>query len=81
VVAAVEPARDHEHFSRRKLDRVRRAARSADAVVTTGKDWVRIRGRIDSWPAPIVVPEVSIEMIAGEAELWNRVTRCVARER
>jgi tetraacyldisaccharide 4'-kinase len=81
VIAAVEPARDHEHFSRRKLGRVRRAARSADAVVTTGKDWARIRNRIDSWPAPIVVPEVSIEMIAGEAELWGRVTRSIAREK
>jgi tetraacyldisaccharide 4'-kinase len=75
VVTARVPARDHEHYTPAKLDRARAAAAGADALVMTGKDWVKARDLIDltAWTVPILVPDLAIEVFAGEADLTSLV--------
>lgn len=72
-------ARDHERYTPAKLARVRRAAADADVVIMTGKDWVKVRRLIDLsiWPVPVVVPDLEIEVFAGEAALIERVLAAV----
>lgn len=65
------PAQDHDRYGDARLARVLdrcRTASSIDAVFTTAKDWVKLRSR---WPGdlPVVVPELSIEFLAGERRL------------
>jgi len=78
-IAAHIAARDHERYSSAKLGRLWSAAADADAVVLTGKDWVKVREVIDwrTCPAPIVVPEVSIEILDGREALEARVLAAV----
>ena len=60
-------ARDHERFTARKLARARTLADDAEAVVMTGKDWVKARHLIDlaAWPVPVIVPCLAIEVTEG----------------
>ena len=47
----------------------------------TVKDWVKIRKLIDlhGWPVPVLVPELELEVFAGEDRLWAAVeTRLAA---
>jgi tetraacyldisaccharide 4'-kinase len=69
------PARDHEAYGASKLDRVRDRAAGVDAVVMTGKDWVKVRRLIDlsRWPVPIVVPELALDVYEGAQALLDRV--------
>lgn len=68
------PVRDHERYDDATIagigDRCRRAR--IDTVLTTSKDWVKLRGR---WPAnlAVVVPELSVEFTVGE----NRLVECL----
>jgi tetraacyldisaccharide 4'-kinase len=82
AIAVNVPAGDHQRYSTRALERVRQLADGLDAVVLTGKDWVKVRRLIDlaSWPAPLVVPEPAIEIIEGRAALEELVLATVARQ-
>ena len=75
------PARDHERYGRARATFLRGVAASLDALLTTAKDWVKLEPLIDptSWPTPIVVPCLTLEVIAGEAELLKRVMAALAR--
>ena len=85
-VAGKVGAQDHERYSRRKLRRVREASAGVDALVMTGKDWVKVRELIDlrDWGGRIVVPEVSIEVFEGgeavKALVWGAVGGRVKEE-
>jgi tetraacyldisaccharide 4'-kinase len=72
---------DHERYTAAALERVRRLADGLDAVVLTGKDWVKVRSLIDldAWPAPIVVPELAVEVFEGAAALEDLVLAAAAR--
>ncbi|MDY7107834.1 MAG: tetraacyldisaccharide 4'-kinase [Planctomycetota bacterium] len=80
TVAVTVPAGDHERYTRKALERVRRLAEGVEAVVLTGKDWVKVRRLIDlaTWPAPLVVPEPAIEFLEGRAALDDLVLTTVA---
>ena len=64
---------DHHWYTReelRDLDATA-AARGADGLVTTEKDWVRLR-RLPVGKRPIYVLAVRLELLSGEAE-WRAV--------
>jgi tetraacyldisaccharide 4'-kinase len=67
TVAGNVPARDHERYERPKLALARGLCEGVDALVMTGKDWVKARHLIDlpSWPVPIVVPWLEIDVFEG----------------
>jgi tetraacyldisaccharide 4'-kinase len=67
TVACDIPARDHERYDRPKMVLARSLCEGADALVMTGKDWVKARHLIDSpsWSVPIVVPRLEIEVFEG----------------
>jgi tetraacyldisaccharide-1-P 4'-kinase len=69
------PARDHEHYTAPRLRTIEAGCRGADALVMTGKDWVKARHLIDlsSWPVPVVVPDLRLEFRSGEADLRTLV--------
>jgi len=73
------PARDHERYERPKLVLARSLCEGADALVMTGKDWVKARHLIDlpSWPVPVVVPWLEIEVFEGAERLEALVLEAV----
>ena len=75
TVAVNVPVGDHEQYTAAALERVRRRADGLDAVVLTGKDWVKVRRLIDldAWPAPLLVPDLTIEVFDGAAALEDLV--------
>ena len=83
AVTARIRARDHEHYERSKMTRVEHLCRGVDALVMTNKDWVKVRRLIDlpSWPVPIVVPWLEIDVFAGAEELKGLVLETMADSR
>ncbi|NNF43764.1 MAG: hypothetical protein HKN62_12125, partial [Phycisphaerales bacterium] len=69
------PARDHQPFTRAGLERLAAGLGEAEALVVTGKDWVKMEGLIDfrRWPVPIVVPELDIDVWQGAEALLSLV--------
>jgi tetraacyldisaccharide 4'-kinase len=66
VVGSI-PARDHERYERQKLVVAQGLCEGADALLMTGKDWVKARRLINlpDWPVPIVVPWLEIDVFEG----------------
>lgn len=62
------PVRDHQRYSASMLAGLANEMSEFEALVTTLKDWVKMRGVIDlqRWTVPIVVPELAIEAMQGE---------------
>jgi tetraacyldisaccharide 4'-kinase len=81
LVAAV-PASDHEHYTRATIAMARGMCEGADALVTTGKDWVKIRRLLDwrKWPSPIIVPRLRVDVFDGADALRALVRRVVRGE-
>ena len=79
-VAVNIPARDHERYDRPKMVVARGLCGGVDAMVTTGKDWAKARHLIDlaTWPVPIVVPWLEIDVFDG-AEALERMILGVMR--
>ena len=75
IVAADVPARDHERYDLAKMTLLRSLCDGVDAVVMTGKDWVKARGLIDleTWPVPIVVPRLEIDVFEGALALETMI--------
>lgn len=75
---ATVPAGDHERYDRAKLATARGLSGGADAMIVTGKDWVKLRQLIHlDWPCPIVVPELTVEVFHGENDLRSMVIKTV----
>ena len=55
-------------------------AAGLDAVVMTGKDWVKVRPLLDctQWPVPIVVPQLALEVFEGGDALADLVLSTVS---
>jgi tetraacyldisaccharide 4'-kinase len=67
--------RDHHWYSADDLRALERRAAGADALVTTEKDWVRLRGRLRAGP-PLYVVSVALRLVDG-ADAWTRAfERC-----
>jgi tetraacyldisaccharide-1-P 4'-kinase len=80
TVACDVPARDHEQYERPKLVLARGLCDGADAFVMTGKDWVKARHLIDlpTWPVPIVVPWLEIDLFEGAEALQALILETVS---
>jgi tetraacyldisaccharide 4'-kinase len=66
---------DHHWYSDDDVRDLRARAAGADALVTTEKDWVRLRGRLGDGP-PLYVISVALQVRAG-ADDWQRAfERC-----
>lgn len=76
VVVSV-PARDHQRYRPGRLATIRGLCQGVDAMVVTAKDWVKLSSLIDlsTWPGPIVVPELTIDVFRGEEALRDLVLR------
>ncbi|MDA1026189.1 MAG: tetraacyldisaccharide 4'-kinase [Planctomycetota bacterium] len=71
-----EPARDHAAYDAASVSRLVVAARAAgaDAVITTFKDWVKLRLHSRSLDGlPVLVPMVEIEFLEGEKDFRERI--------
>ena len=66
---------DHHWYTAADLRALEARARSADALVTTEKDWVRLCGRLGAGP-PLYVISVALRLVTG-ADAWRRAfERC-----
>jgi tetraacyldisaccharide 4'-kinase len=74
-------ARDHEQFDRAKIAAARPLCEGVDALVLTGKDWVKARHLIDlpRWPVPVVIPRLRLRFVEGEAALVDLIVSSVRR--
>jgi len=66
---------DHHWYSRQDLARLTARAAGADALVTTEKDWVRLRGRVGAG-LPVYVVSVALRLLTGAAEWRRAFERC-----
>ncbi len=73
------PVRDHQRYTAEMMHRVRRSAEGAEALVVTGKDWVKASRLIDleAWPVPIVVPALEIDIFSGAEALSELILATV----
>ncbi|HVZ94711.1 MAG TPA: tetraacyldisaccharide 4'-kinase, partial [Phycisphaerales bacterium] len=83
VVCGQLVRRDHHSWSESdaaELGRLVASQSSVDAIVTTEKDWMKLRA-IDwsTLPCPIVRPRVDVRFIRGEAELRERLLAAARR--
>jgi tetraacyldisaccharide 4'-kinase len=73
--------RDHHPYPRRFVERLlaRATQMRAQAIVTTAKDWTKLRQRrpAGDWPLPILRPVLELEMQSGEAALTRLVLDAV----
>jgi tetraacyldisaccharide 4'-kinase len=81
-IAVSLPARDHERYTAGKLEKARRAASDCEALVVTGKDWVKARQVIDfdRWTVPVLVPDLTIEVFEGADAVRDLVLGTVAHD-
>ena len=66
---------DHHWYSREDVKNLEARAAGADALVTTEKDWVRLRGHLDEGP-PLYVVSVALRLLTGVAEWCAVFERC-----
>ncbi len=66
---------DHHWYSREDLKDLEARAAGADALVTTEKDWVRLRGRLGEGP-PLYVVSVALRLLTGVDEWRSVFERC-----
>jgi tetraacyldisaccharide 4'-kinase len=66
---------DHHWYSRDDVRRLEARAAGADALVTTEKDWVRLRGRLGAGP-PVDGVSVALRLVTGAAEWRRAFERC-----
>lgn len=64
------PARDHQAYGPRRAERIARAAigSGAECLVTTAKDWVKLRRWWRS-ELPVAVPRLRIDWLEGESAI------------
>lgn len=66
---------DHHWYSRDDLRDLEARAVGADALVTTEKDWVRLRGHLAAGP-PLYVVSIALRFTAGAADWRRAFERC-----
>ncbi len=79
VIAADIRVGDHERYDRARVTLAKSLCDGVDALLMTPKDWVKVRRLIDlaSWPVPIVVPRLEIDVFEGAAALEDRLVKAV----
>jgi tetraacyldisaccharide-1-P 4'-kinase len=81
VVADI-PAADHAPLGQAEVQAIESAARDADAVLVTGKDWVKLARVVDldKFGVDIIVPDLSLVFTEGEGQLLERMLHAVSLE-
>jgi len=76
--AGVVTLRDHDPYSDATVERVVAASRGMSAVLTTEKDWVKLR-RVEAgkWACPVARPRLEMVMVRGGEELVGRVMEVI----
>jgi len=71
---------DHHHWTRADLRRLAAQHPAADALLVSGKDWVKLAPLVRSAELPwrIVRPVLSLRFESGETALFSRVLEAVA---
>jgi tetraacyldisaccharide 4'-kinase len=64
-IVAELPVRDHQRYDQRLIDRLRRAARTGQALLTTPKDWTKLAPHLVAIGRPVLVPRLDVEAIEG----------------
>lgn len=64
--------RDHDPYAARTARRITEAARGADAIVTTAKDWAKLESR-GPWPCAVLRPRLVLAFDRGGEALMRRV--------
>jgi tetraacyldisaccharide-1-P 4'-kinase len=75
VVGEVVVFPDHHWYSRADLQSLEARAAGADALVTTEKDWVRLRGHLGAGP-PLYVVSVALRLLTGADDWRGAFERC-----
>ncbi len=72
--------RDHDQYTEKAVDRIIATAKGAeggaahDAIVTTAKDWVKLRRvPVDRWPCPVAVARLDLRFTSGGEVLRNAI--------
>jgi tetraacyldisaccharide-1-P 4'-kinase len=67
--------RDHAHYSASGVRRLGAEARDAgaEAILMTGKDWVKIEPLAAALPVPAAVARLELRFCAGEDQLRQQV--------
>lgn len=66
---------DHHWYTNDEVRALRARAAGADALITTEKDWVRLRAHLEDGP-PVYVVSVALRLVSG-ADAWRRAfERC-----
>ena len=77
TVIADLPARDHQAATPRDLNRLANLAVGADAIVVSAKDMATLEplltGAAKPLPVPVLVPQLALRFLDGEAALRQRV--------
>lgn len=81
-VVAMPVLRDHAHYTASAVRRLGAEAREAgaEAIVMTGKDWVKVEPLAGGIPLPVAVVRLSLRFCAGEEQLRQQVV-AAARSR
>ncbi|MEL6797357.1 MAG: tetraacyldisaccharide 4'-kinase [Planctomycetota bacterium] len=82
VGRALDPIvlRDHDPYAAATVRRIIREAAHADAIVTTAKDWAKLRGEDPSaWPCPVAVPKLQMQLVT-QADAFDRLVLAAAAE-
>ncbi len=76
------PLSDHQVYDANVLSQIQRACQEADALLVTAKDWVKLQHviELDTFPVPILVPELRIEFLRGSEFLEARVVETIRSE-
>jgi len=81
TIASRFPARDHQLYDAALAGRMRAAASDdgVDAILTTTKDWVKLRTLIDwsTWTTPLLVPRLEIKFVNGEDALMGQLLETI----
>jgi tetraacyldisaccharide 4'-kinase len=81
--AAEVVLRDHDRYAPAAIDRIAAEVRrtSAKAILTTGKDLVKLRQHADSLAVPIAAARLQLSLARAENELRHAVLAAAARDR
>ena len=79
MVVAMPVLRDHAHYSASAVRRLGAEAREAgaEAILMTGKDWVKVEPLSGGLPLPAAVVRLSLRFCAGEELLRQQVVAAV----
>ena len=73
---------DHARYGARELAAIEAACAQGDALLTSGKDWVKLREGLEarSFGVPVLVPRVRIEFDRGADRLAEAIGAAAGRE-